>query len=225
MIVYVARHIASGCCYVGQSVNTLKVRRRQHEKRCETGMLSQAIHEFGKDAFEWDELWSGDNAVICNQTEKCWIRELNSIYPNGFNLQSGGRIGPSHCEETRKKMSALKIGHISWSRGLTKATDTRIAYRTSILKGMPKTVEHRKAMSLSRIGRPAPQVGRRQRLMAGKQKTGSKHFIVTDPQGTKFDLWGLKRFCLDRGLNRAALSAVAQGLRNHHHGYKCRLAD
>ncbi|KKM61187.1 hypothetical protein LCGC14_1534250, partial [marine sediment metagenome] len=39
-----------------------------------------------------------------------YIQHLNTIYPSGYNFESGGHKGKTHTEETKRKMSEAQKG-------------------------------------------------------------------------------------------------------------------
>lgn len=45
-----------------------------------------------------------------NDREQFWIKRLNTVAPNGYNLNTGGSQGKRHSEVSLKKMSEAKIG-------------------------------------------------------------------------------------------------------------------
>ena len=71
--------------------------------------LFHAIQKYGKEAFNFNVIEQCVTLDQLNEREIHWIKELNTLSPNGYNLQEGGRNGfPS--EETRKKMGAWQVG-------------------------------------------------------------------------------------------------------------------
>lgn len=71
--------------------------------------LLEAIVEHGRDAFSIKGL------EVCHrsarmQREIFWINELNTVYPNGYNLMGGDESGYKHHEETLKKIGDGRRG-------------------------------------------------------------------------------------------------------------------
>ena len=46
---------------------------------------------------------------MLNDREEHWIKELNTLAPKGYNLRSGGGVGESVSDESRARMSAMKL--------------------------------------------------------------------------------------------------------------------
>jgi hypothetical protein len=146
-VVYCIEHIATGKKYVGQTrthrLNHGRYRPfgaegrfRSHisEALCNTKhksghLLGIDIRTYGSDAFQVSTLEICD-ATMADERESAWIAQLNTIYPNGYNLSPGAhkpsgipampnptplaqpraRGGCTHrSAETRAKMSASTV--------------------------------------------------------------------------------------------------------------------
>jgi hypothetical protein len=53
-------------------------------------LLNNAILKYGKDSFKIERLTECKNQLELNIEEQYWIRKLNTIAPNGYNLSFGG---------------------------------------------------------------------------------------------------------------------------------------
>lgn len=53
----------------------------------------------------------------------------------------------------------------------------------------------------------------------------SQAWVVTDPSGSEFRIKNLYQFCHEHDLNPSTMCAVANGKRNHHHGWKCKSVE
>lgn len=142
-LIYCIEHTASGKKYVGQTVThrmnhgryrpfglkgrfgchvSEAVRNTKHKSG---HLLGVAIREFGKDAFTATVVETCTPS-LADEREIAWIAKLDTMYPNGYNLTSGGKqfsTGPvipnpdvmsvsrarggstQHSAETRAKMS------------------------------------------------------------------------------------------------------------------------
>lgn len=91
-IIYMAKHKKNGKVYIGQTKNTLK--HRSYDKNNFTGRFADAIHKYGKDAFEWSVVLECFSQKELNDKEEFFISHHNSIDPkHGYNVRFGG--GPS----------------------------------------------------------------------------------------------------------------------------------
>ena len=73
--------------------------------------IKNAIKEFGEDCFSVSTL------LICNEEqvdfyEDRFINLYNTLYPNGYNLKTGGRSGCKLLEETKKQIAESHKGKI-----------------------------------------------------------------------------------------------------------------
>lgn len=113
-IIYVALCTVNQKQYVGQTTKSLQVRWQRHlTRRGRIRGFSQAIKKYGQDAFTLRIVDTAFDADDLNQKEQFWIKTLNTMVPNGYNLNEGGSVirpvdGPS--PETRAKMRAAKLG-------------------------------------------------------------------------------------------------------------------
>ena len=64
--------------------------------------ISEAIREHGRDAFEVTKLCDC-RLEDMDKLEQFYIKELNTLHPNGYNMTEGGSIGSKHCDLANKK--------------------------------------------------------------------------------------------------------------------------
>ena len=106
MIIYKIESRLDGKIYVGQTQRTLKERISEHMRGGRRrSYIDRAIKTHGIENFTVEVIEECSTVEELNEREIFWIRELNSRYPNGYNLTSGGN-GRNVTDETRKKMSA-----------------------------------------------------------------------------------------------------------------------
>jgi len=94
--IYLLTHIESGMRYVGQTVQTIANRVRGHVDQSRGGRKSpmhKIIAREGLEAFSVERIGSAKNQHELNKKEKHWIKKLATEWPNGFNMDSGGRVG------------------------------------------------------------------------------------------------------------------------------------
>lgn len=99
--------------YIGMTTTTLSKRRNKHKtsfKRWCDGLgrsctyLFPAMKEYGFDNFKMSILEDDILKSDLDSREIYWINELNTLHPNGYNNQTGGKHG-SHNKETRSIIS------------------------------------------------------------------------------------------------------------------------
>jgi hypothetical protein len=87
MVIYMTTNIINNKSYVGKD-NTNK------PKYMGSGLLlKQAIKKYGIENFKKEILEYCDTITILNEKEIFWIKEKNTISPNGYNLTPGGSGG------------------------------------------------------------------------------------------------------------------------------------
>ena len=121
-------------CYIGQTKN-VKRRFREH-RRAKGGCrrLYNAINFYGWDNFlkviieVFDDDVSGE---FIDEREIYWIKEHNTLSPNGYNLEEGGNGPRKLSEETRELMSKAKIGN-NWNVGKPRSAETKSKMSQSV---------------------------------------------------------------------------------------------
>lgn len=116
-LIYVVSHLATGKKYIGKTqVNARDARWQCHIRDARLGKgrpqsLQAAIREFGESAFTIETL--EHHAQNAANREKHYIQECCSLWPNGFNLSSGGEGGkpnrPVYFKGKRYASRALLI--------------------------------------------------------------------------------------------------------------------
>lgn len=85
----------SGKMYIGQSIRKFKKRFKEHVYNADNGactILSTAIRKYGAESFQKEILCYCEPAEL-NELEIIYICFLNTLHPNGYNLQPGGQTG------------------------------------------------------------------------------------------------------------------------------------
>lgn len=151
--IYEVVNTANGKVYIGQTVNDIQVRFKQHVKDAERGCkfkLHNAIRKYGSEAFTIELLTTADNQDELNRLEQTYIDGLGGMTSRGYNLRSGGSNG-KHSEESKRKMSeiakgkvkspdhvekiaAAKRGQSSWNKGKTFSDESK-AKMSASMKG------------------------------------------------------------------------------------------
>jgi len=118
--IYKITNISNGKIYVGQAVSHILNHKRYrpygHEgrfrchiseafstKKNQSHYLNNAIRKYGVNDFvveliEYCEIESAD------ERETHYIKEFNSLYPNGYNLKNGGSVF-THSDESKRRVS------------------------------------------------------------------------------------------------------------------------
>ena len=107
MYIYIATNTVNKKQYVGQSIHHPKTKRiPRHKMALGKYAISNAIRKHGFESFTWEVLYypyASQDAL--NSIERDFITNLNTLSPNGYNLDTGGNAGGKYTPEARSKIS------------------------------------------------------------------------------------------------------------------------
>lgn len=112
MFIYKLTNNFNGMSYIGQTIGTVSARIRGHKslKNNKCPYLKNAINKYGFENFKIETLAETEDRVLLDQLEIKFIKEHNTLFPNGYNLKSGGQSGGPLNEESKKKLSISNTG-------------------------------------------------------------------------------------------------------------------
>lgn len=154
--IYLLTNTLNGKRYVGQTVQSLSTRWREHIRESKYGgtAINRAIRRHGKENFILRELSRVDIASgmdLINKLEAEAIQLWGTQVPTGYNLDPGGRgQGPRH-PETVRKVSASLLGHPVSEETRAKLAEASRGNKYSL--GRPVPSERREKISKSLKGR------------------------------------------------------------------------
>lgn len=177
----------SGKSYIGQTKD-FKRRKTEHERPNGCIAFSGAIRKYGIENFIITILEDNLTLAEANILEEHYIKEHNTLIPNGYNLRSGGS-NSSHSLESIQKMSLAKKGK----------------------PGIPRSNQARQKMSVTRTGKKRGPMSNEQKLklsvvLTGIKKPGSGprnktwHILNTLTNETII-VPHLKQYCEEQQLN------------------------
>lgn len=118
MIVYKATNLTNGKIYVGYTTKTLSERITSHLSKANcltqkhyTQAFKLALRKYGIDNFVWEELAICDSKEEACLLEIKFIKELNCITPNGYNMTFGGEGGIPNDFVKQKISNSVKNFH------------------------------------------------------------------------------------------------------------------
>lgn len=178
--IYLTKNIVNQKCYVGwHATNNL------HDGYIGSGKaLISAIKKYGENNFITGIIDFYDKSIICEK-EIFWIKEKNSLTPNGYNLTVGGEGGDTwtlnpNKEEICKKISIKTKGKVVSEETREKMRNRIVSSETRHKLSKPKSKEHRnklkKAWEKRRIEKPMTQETKNKII---KAQTG-KHFHTNE---------------------------------------------
>ena len=153
MIVYKITNKLNNKIYIGQTINPIEQRWREHknDKKGFCRYLFNAFNQYGRDNFEIKILSKCNSMDEMNHRETYYIRLFNTLAPNGYNILPGGGnriVG----EETRKRQSSsLKGKLVGKKNGMF--GKGKMAGDKNPMFGKKRTEEARKKISQKLKGR------------------------------------------------------------------------
>jgi len=110
VIIYKITNLINGKIYVGQTRNGIKERWRGHCKFSKSNMaITRAIIKYGKENFKIEQIDCAKDLYELDNKEVYYIKKLNTLSPNGYNLNSGGNANKVVSEESLEKMSRSQL--------------------------------------------------------------------------------------------------------------------
>jgi len=113
VIIYKVTNLINNKIYIGQTSNTLEVRKGQHLREAESEAVNKrrniyfhnALLKYGEENFNWEVIDEAYNQEELDEKERYWINFYQSTDKSkGYNLDSGGKTGGVKSEETKKKI-------------------------------------------------------------------------------------------------------------------------
>lgn len=167
--IYKITNKINGKIYIGQTVQAVEKRFISHVSAAKSKYtrnkyaIHHAISKYGEDAFDVEVLGEYPEELL-DEMESFFIREYNSLKPNGYNLTDGGcgTRGYKHTEETRAFLTQNL--HKRWREMTDEEYAEACKKRSEVLKGVPKSAEHRRKLSevaKRRTGEKNPFYGRK----------------------------------------------------------------
>ena len=148
-VIYKLTNLKNKKIYVGQTIQFEK--RMNHHRHSKQPGVDAAIRKYGWENFSVEILEECPEEML-DEREIFWIAELNSMFPNGYNLTSGGNAKRIVSEATRAKLSAIGkgrwVGEKNPFYGKHHTEEAR-AKNGAAHRGMRHSAETRAKMSVS----------------------------------------------------------------------------
>lgn len=113
--IYKIENADSGTMYIGQSVN-IEARIKKHIRNLSNGChendyLQRSYDKYGKDKFIFEIVKECSREEL-NSQEIYFINSCNTLFPNGYNLKTGGNVRIEYPEIVRQKIGDGNRGKI-----------------------------------------------------------------------------------------------------------------
>ena len=152
MCVYAITHRESGRSYVGQTRGKAFRRWQFHcapSNKNKRG-IGGALRKYGKGAFDFAVIDIAESNEQLDHKEKFWITKLQTMSPNGFNLDSGGNKQKKVSDATRKAQRESR------ARWLVSGADTKVLGSGS--RGRRRRPDEIAAIKAGLRGRPVSDI-------------------------------------------------------------------
>jgi len=138
MLIYLITNIRNGKQYIGQTMYDIPHRMsgHKHDAKTKNYPLYRAFRKYGLENFTISELEQCADINELNSHEQSWIKNLDTLTPNGYNLTTGGKSGGTISEITRQRMIDAHTGikrpnisgtnHPRWGKHLSEETKEKI---------------------------------------------------------------------------------------------------
>lgn len=218
MIIYKITNKVNNKCYIGQTRNTF-TRRYGGIKWWNTTSnqcLYYAVQKHGLENFTVEFLHENVESLDkLNELEAMYIKQFNSLAPNGYNFTEGGDSkNTKHSNDDRdrnalavsggkiRRLKNIKTGEIFEFVNVTRfCEEHNIKYPANILALW--------RLNRSRFGDWI------------KAETVLKEYKLIDPNGQKFSFyhWGRAQFCREHDLNSGNLYELFKGTKSNVKGW------
>jgi hypothetical protein len=155
LLIYKIQNKINDKIYIGQTIRSLEKRIWRHlYKNSGCFAIHNALNKYGIENFDISIIKDGVETIEeLNRLEQENIQKFNSMSPNGYNLNSGGK-NHSLSEETKRKLSESHKGVKSYLYGKHHSEEVRKKISLS-QKGVPETEKTKKINSEAHKGQKA----------------------------------------------------------------------
>ena len=141
--------------YIGQSVD-INDRWSRHRidlrlnRHCNS-IIQNSWNKYGEEFFKFYILEEVTEREFLNDREIYWIENLNTLYPNGMNIQNGGKSSPV-SDITKEKLSKINSGKNNPGYGIPRTQEVKDKI-SKANKGKKRTEQQNKENSVRCVGR------------------------------------------------------------------------
>lgn len=114
--IYKFTNKTNGKSYIGQSTNIERRHKEHRTRKGESSLFHEAINEYGFENFDFSIVEICDVKEL-NNKEVYYIKEFNTLFPNGYNVSEGGYyghpVGLSSMDDVSSIISLLRYTDMS----------------------------------------------------------------------------------------------------------------
>jgi group I intron endonuclease len=129
-IIYCARCLANGKCYIGYTTKSLELRKRVHlsDSLTKQHKFAKALRKYGVGVFEWSVLYYDVPASHLECMERWAISNFDS-FENGYNSTFGGdgMLGFKHSDDTKRVLAERSTGKTHSESSKAKMSEVQLA--------------------------------------------------------------------------------------------------
>lgn len=237
MLIYCITNKVNGKKYVGQTIRDLKERWKQHKNRSKhvDFLLYRAMRKYGTNNFEIEIIDTAKNQNELNEKEFFWIRQLDTMSPNGYNAIAGSNGIKIFTTQYRQKLSAklrerwldsdyrnkmisLNSGNKHWTKFKNFSQESKNKMSVSRKKYKPTIVQKQK-ISLKMEQVWLDDEYRRKALNGLEKATEKCKKPVINLDTTKI-YNSVIEASEDTGIEQRNIAAVCRGTRNKAGGFR-----
>jgi len=200
-MIYKVTNLINNKCYIGQTIQRLKVRKRRHinDTLKESNLkFHRALRKYGLNNFKWEIINEENDRDKLNDLEKYYIKFFD-CKNNGYNSTDGG--DSSNIKET------------FWNKATKKQRKQHSINISKAKKGKSQTEDYKKQKSKQWFEYWNDENNRKERSIkySGKGNSNSKYYYkIYKDDVLIFNTYNLREFC---NLNNFPLSYVKSCIR------------
>jgi group I intron endonuclease len=231
--IYIPTNLINGKQYVGQTTTKLNKRINSHKNNKSNYPFTNAIKKYGIENFKIISFSCPEEDL--DWIEEFLIKELNTLLPNGYNLDSGGNKNKHLAESTKEKIRINHLGKHASRETKNKMSISRIGDKNPRF-GKPHSETSLQKMRDKKKGKNNPMYGTHKQhteitknIISKKAKKRyenkenhprSRAVILISPEGKKYELACYHPFCKEHNLSGGNICKVLQGKLKQHKGWQ-----
>ena len=177
MIIYKATNKFDGKSYIGQTIKKLSFRKKQHENAKRITLFTDSIIKHGKNNFTWEVIEKCDSKEELDEMEFHYIKQYDTLCPNGYNMTLGGEGG--NCGNQFTKLSKEERSKLHFLNNLSyeereKHLNEKYRGKNNYLYRLMSEEERKKWLRKYKIGESSPSYGKKRKHTEETKKKMSK---------------------------------------------------